>query len=132
MHHLVAENSPPLIFLFFISCIQNAYSVFKDHPQVISDKIGLLSLSLGSIVTIFLLAESAVVKASSKCTKPPKHSCILCPHACVGNDAVVVSAELQNLQNCVVFQPACAVCISGINIYLKGGNLRAVSELIAV
>lgn len=101
---------------------------------MISDKIGLLSLSVGSIVTIFLLAESAVVKASNKCTKPPKYSCILCSQACVdfiqGNDAVVVSTELQNIQNCVVFQPVCAVCISGINIYLHGGNLRAVSELI--
>lgn len=103
---------------------------------MISDKIGLLSLSLGSIITIFLLAESAVVKASNKCTKPPKYSCILCSHARVdfiqGNDAVVVSTELQNMQNCVVFQPVCAVCISAINIYLHGGNLRAVSELIAM
>ncbi|XP_075886496.1 acyl-coenzyme A thioesterase 1-like [Nelusetta ayraudi] len=44
---------------------ETAFSFLKDHPQVISDKVGMFGFSSGSVVTIFLMAESAVVKASN-------------------------------------------------------------------
>lgn len=47
------------------SSTQTAFSFLKDHPQVISDKVGMFGFSSGSVVTIFLMAESAVVKASN-------------------------------------------------------------------
>lgn len=52
-------------FEFPNSSAQTAFSFLKDHPQVISDKVGMFGLSVGSVVTIFLMAESAVVKASN-------------------------------------------------------------------
>lgn len=60
------------VFFFFIFLLstsaQTAFNILKDHPQVNPDKIGLFGLSLGSIVAIYLTAESTVVKASIKCT----------------------------------------------------------------
>lgn len=42
---------------------QTAFNIIKEHPQVISDRVGLFGLSLGSIVSFSLAAESVVVKA---------------------------------------------------------------------
>lgn len=66
------------LFLFSISdaSLQTAYSFLKEHPRVISDKVGMLGISLGALVTIFLMAESAVVKASNHSHK--YKSMVLC------------------------------------------------------
>lgn len=42
---------------------QTAFNILKEHPRVISDRVGLFGLSLGSIVSFLLAAESTVVKA---------------------------------------------------------------------
>lgn len=42
---------------------QTAFNIIKEHPRVIPDRIGLFGLSLGSIVSFSLAAESTVVKA---------------------------------------------------------------------
>lgn len=52
-------------FEFPNSSTQTAFSFLKGHPQVISDKVGMFGFSSGSVVTIFLMAESAVVKVSN-------------------------------------------------------------------
>lgn len=54
--------------------MQTAYSFLKEHPQVISEKVGMFGISLGSTVTIFLMAESTVVKASNS----SHNSMVLC------------------------------------------------------
>ncbi|TMS03064.1 Acyl-coenzyme A thioesterase 4 [Larimichthys crocea] len=51
-------ESAELEFSYF----ENAFSIVKDHPQVIPDKIGIFGLSLGSIMTVYLAAESTIVK----------------------------------------------------------------------
>ncbi|XP_041637297.1 peroxisomal succinyl-coenzyme A thioesterase-like [Cheilinus undulatus] len=39
-----------------------AFHILEDHPQVISDKVGIFGLSLGAIFAIYLMAESTVIK----------------------------------------------------------------------
>lgn len=51
-------KSADLEFRYF----ETAFSIIKDHPQVMPDRIGLVGLSLGSLVSIYLAAESSVVK----------------------------------------------------------------------
>lgn len=56
---------------FFCVCVlsassQTAYNILKTHPEVNPDKIGLFGLSLGSIVSIQVAAESTVIKASNR------------------------------------------------------------------
>uniref|UniRef100_UPI0037E82A61 peroxisomal succinyl-coenzyme A thioesterase-like n=1 Tax=Semicossyphus pulcher TaxID=241346 RepID=UPI0037E82A61 len=41
---------------------ETAFNILKDHPQVIPDKVGIFGLSLGSIVSIYLTAESTIIK----------------------------------------------------------------------
>ncbi|XP_038595246.1 peroxisomal succinyl-coenzyme A thioesterase-like [Micropterus salmoides] len=45
-----------------LNLFETAFCILKDHPQVIPEKIGLLGLSLGSTVTMYLAAESTVIK----------------------------------------------------------------------
>ncbi|XP_044041242.1 peroxisomal succinyl-coenzyme A thioesterase-like isoform X2 [Siniperca chuatsi] len=45
-----------------LNFFETAFSIVKDHPQVIPDKVGIFGLSLGSIVTIYLAAESTIIK----------------------------------------------------------------------
>lgn len=45
-----------------LNYFEKAFNIVKDHPQVIPDKVGIFGLSLGSIVTILLAAESSVIK----------------------------------------------------------------------
>lgn len=54
--------------------MQTAFSFLREHPQVISDKVGMFGISLGTTVTIFLMAESTVVKASNS----PHDAVVLC------------------------------------------------------
>lgn len=46
----------------FSASAQTAFNIVKEHPRVISDRVGLFGLSLGSIVSFSLAAESLVVK----------------------------------------------------------------------
>uniref|UniRef100_A0A3P9QDB5 Acyl-coenzyme A thioesterase 1-like n=1 Tax=Poecilia reticulata TaxID=8081 RepID=A0A3P9QDB5_POERE len=48
---------------------EKAYRVLKDHPQVIPDRVGIISLCLGTIVTLSLVAESSDITASRLLTK---------------------------------------------------------------
>uniref|UniRef100_UPI0037E75387 peroxisomal succinyl-coenzyme A thioesterase-like n=1 Tax=Semicossyphus pulcher TaxID=241346 RepID=UPI0037E75387 len=41
---------------------ESAFDIVKDHPQVIPDKVGIFGLSLGTILAIFLAAESKNIK----------------------------------------------------------------------
>nr|XP_033470136.1 peroxisomal succinyl-coenzyme A thioesterase-like [Epinephelus lanceolatus] len=41
---------------------ETALAIIRDHPQVMSDRVGIFGLSLGSTVTIYLAAESRVFK----------------------------------------------------------------------
>ncbi|KAK7896809.1 hypothetical protein WMY93_022134 [Mugilogobius chulae] len=41
---------------------ERAFSVVKDHPRVISDKVGIVGLSFGAIVAFYLATESKVIK----------------------------------------------------------------------
>uniref|UniRef100_A0A3P9QD87 Acyl-coenzyme A thioesterase 1-like n=1 Tax=Poecilia reticulata TaxID=8081 RepID=A0A3P9QD87_POERE len=43
---------------------EKAYRVLKDHPQVIPDRVGIISLCLGTIVTLSLVAESSDITHS--------------------------------------------------------------------
>ncbi|KAM7378514.1 hypothetical protein PAMA_013424 [Pampus argenteus] len=51
-------QSAELQFKYF----EAAFNIVKDHPLVIRDKVGMFGLSLGSIVTMYLAAESTVIK----------------------------------------------------------------------
>ncbi|KAK5849040.1 hypothetical protein PBY51_008715 [Eleginops maclovinus] len=51
-------NSAGLQFNYF----ETAFNIIKDHPQVISDRVGIFGLSLGSIVTFTLAAWSKLIK----------------------------------------------------------------------
>ncbi|XP_007575225.1 acyl-coenzyme A thioesterase 1-like [Poecilia formosa] len=53
-------KSTDLSFEYF----EKAYHVLKDHPQVIPDRVGIISLCLGTIVTLSLVVESAEIKPS--------------------------------------------------------------------
>ncbi|XP_011611535.2 peroxisomal succinyl-coenzyme A thioesterase-like isoform X1 [Takifugu rubripes] len=53
-------QSAELAFNYF----ETAFNIIKEHPRVISDRVGLFGLSLGSIVSFLLAAESIVVKPS--------------------------------------------------------------------
>nr|XP_020512032.1 bile acid-CoA:amino acid N-acyltransferase-like [Labrus bergylta] len=41
---------------------ETAFNIIKDHPQVIPDKVGILGLSLGTILAFYLAAESTKIK----------------------------------------------------------------------
>ncbi|XP_031714817.1 peroxisomal succinyl-coenzyme A thioesterase-like [Anarrhichthys ocellatus] len=41
---------------------ETAFNIVSDHPQVIPDRVGIVGLSLGSVVTSYLAAESSVIK----------------------------------------------------------------------
>lgn len=45
---------------------QTAFNIIQEHPQVIPDRVGIFGLSLGSLVTMHIAAESSVVKASDR------------------------------------------------------------------
>lgn len=54
-----------LIFQFGSSALtQTAFSFLQEHPQVVPDRVGLFGLSLGCIITLYLAAESSVVKVT--------------------------------------------------------------------
>ncbi|XP_070848319.1 peroxisomal succinyl-coenzyme A thioesterase-like isoform X1 [Chaetodon trifascialis] len=57
LEYLSSDDQYPLF-----SIIEAAFSILKDHPQVIPERVGIFGLSLGSILTIFFTAESAVIK----------------------------------------------------------------------
>ncbi|XP_042371615.1 peroxisomal succinyl-coenzyme A thioesterase-like, partial [Plectropomus leopardus] len=44
------------------SYFETAFSIVRDHPQVMADRVGILGLSLGTAVAILLAAESSAVK----------------------------------------------------------------------
>ncbi|KAI3366606.1 hypothetical protein L3Q82_009293, partial [Scortum barcoo] len=44
---------------------ETAFNMIKDHPRVSPDRVGIFGLSLGSIVSMYLLAYSTVIKAIS-------------------------------------------------------------------
>uniref|UniRef100_A0A7N6A6J1 Acyl-CoA thioesterase 16 n=1 Tax=Anabas testudineus TaxID=64144 RepID=A0A7N6A6J1_ANATE len=45
-----------------LNYFEKAFDVLKNHPQVIPDRVGVLGLSLGSIVIFYLMAESPTFK----------------------------------------------------------------------
>ncbi|XP_045916042.1 peroxisomal succinyl-coenzyme A thioesterase-like [Micropterus dolomieu] len=45
-----------------LNLFETGFGFLKDHPQVIPDKVGIFGLSLGSTVTMYLAAESTVIK----------------------------------------------------------------------
>ncbi|KAM9845600.1 peroxisomal succinyl-coenzyme A thioesterase-like isoform 2-T2 [Aulostomus maculatus] len=47
-----------------LNYFETAFSVVREHPQVMPDRVGIFGLSLGSIVALRLAAESAVAKPS--------------------------------------------------------------------
>eukprot|EP00064_Thunnus_orientalis_P019214 superscaffoldBa00004707_g19329 len=51
-------KSAELEFKYF----EAAFNIVKDHPQVIPDRVGIFGLSLGAIVTMYLAAESTIIK----------------------------------------------------------------------
>jgi len=57
------------VFLIVLSvphsgCPQTAFEIIQDHPQVISDRVGILGLSFGTMVTLMVATSSKVVKVS--------------------------------------------------------------------
>lgn len=55
------------IFQFGSSALtQTAFSFLQEHPQVVPDRVALFGLSLGCIITLYLAAESAVVKVTGR------------------------------------------------------------------
>uniref|UniRef100_A0A671X5V1 Acyl-CoA thioesterase 18 n=1 Tax=Sparus aurata TaxID=8175 RepID=A0A671X5V1_SPAAU len=51
-------ESADLEFKYF----ETAFNIIKEHPQVIPDRVGMFGLSLGSLVTMHVAAESTIVK----------------------------------------------------------------------
>ncbi|XP_040004924.1 peroxisomal succinyl-coenzyme A thioesterase-like [Xiphias gladius] len=51
-------QSAELEFNYF----EKAFNIVKDHPQVMPDRVGIFGLSLGSIVAMYLAAESTLIK----------------------------------------------------------------------
>nr|XP_020512027.1 acyl-coenzyme A thioesterase 4-like [Labrus bergylta]XP_020512028.1 acyl-coenzyme A thioesterase 4-like [Labrus bergylta]XP_029137583.1 acyl-coenzyme A thioesterase 4-like [Labrus bergylta]XP_029137584.1 acyl-coenzyme A thioesterase 4-like [Labrus bergylta] len=45
-----------------IQYFETAFNIIKDHPQVIPDKVGILGLSLGTMLAFNLVAESTKIK----------------------------------------------------------------------
>ncbi|XP_041636232.1 peroxisomal succinyl-coenzyme A thioesterase-like [Cheilinus undulatus] len=45
-----------------IQYFESAFNLIKDHPQVIPDRVGIFGLSLGTILAIYLAAESTKIK----------------------------------------------------------------------
>ncbi|XP_054480381.1 peroxisomal succinyl-coenzyme A thioesterase-like isoform X1 [Anoplopoma fimbria] len=45
-----------------LNYFETAFNIVSEHPQVIPDRVGIFGLSLGSIVTINLTAESSVIE----------------------------------------------------------------------
>ncbi|XP_076731798.1 acyl-coenzyme A thioesterase 1 isoform X1 [Maylandia zebra] len=41
---------------------ETAFNIIKDHPQVMSDRVGIFGLSLGSLVAVTLAAYSTIIK----------------------------------------------------------------------
>ncbi|XP_042338152.1 acyl-coenzyme A thioesterase 1-like [Plectropomus leopardus] len=41
---------------------ETAFNIIRDHPQVHPDRVGIFGLSLGSIVTVALAAESSIIE----------------------------------------------------------------------
>lgn len=74
IHYIIISDLFACVLLadpFLCVCVlcafsQTAYNILKTHPQVNPDKIGLFGLSLGSIVSIQMAAESLVIKASHR------------------------------------------------------------------
>lgn len=87
---------------------------------MIPDKIGIFGLSLGSIMTVYLAAESTIVKAS-------RGSFIFIPEYVGVNQRSGV-----RLYHCVVFQPLCCVCVSASHFYPPGKNLHGVYEVMTM
>ncbi|XP_042258413.1 acyl-coenzyme A thioesterase 1-like isoform X2 [Thunnus maccoyii] len=51
-------KSAELEFKYF----EAAFNIVKDHPQVIPGRVGIFGLSIGAIVTMYLAAESTIIK----------------------------------------------------------------------
>ncbi|CAJ1054548.1 peroxisomal succinyl-coenzyme A thioesterase-like isoform X2 [Xyrichtys novacula] len=45
-----------------IQYFEVSFNIVKDHPQVISDKVGIIGLSLGAIIAFYIASESKVAK----------------------------------------------------------------------
>ncbi|KAM3587927.1 uncharacterized protein V6R79_017450 [Siganus canaliculatus] len=43
---------------------ENAFNIISEHPQVMPGRVGLIGLSLGAIVSLYLAAQSSVIKPS--------------------------------------------------------------------
>ncbi|KAK2882946.1 peroxisomal succinyl-coenzyme A thioesterase-like isoform X2 [Channa argus] len=50
------------VALELLDYFETAFNIIKHHPQVMPDRVGIFGLSLGSIMTIYLAAESTVIK----------------------------------------------------------------------
>ncbi|XP_067437482.1 peroxisomal succinyl-coenzyme A thioesterase-like [Thunnus thynnus] len=51
-------KSAELEFKYF----EAAFNIVKDHPQVIPDRVGIFGISLGATFTMYLAAESTIIK----------------------------------------------------------------------
>lgn len=50
-------------FIFLLSdYVQAAFTILQEHPEVVPDRVGVLGSSAGSIVTLYLTAESTAVQ----------------------------------------------------------------------
>uniref|UniRef100_A0A8C5HC28 Acyl-coenzyme A thioesterase 4-like n=1 Tax=Gouania willdenowi TaxID=441366 RepID=A0A8C5HC28_GOUWI len=69
------------------SYFETAFNVIKDHPQVKTDRVGILGLSLGSAVTLNLATESSVVEPRCiVCVK--RYACIPPPLSAFGSTPI--------------------------------------------
>ncbi|XP_030576504.1 acyl-coenzyme A thioesterase 1-like isoform X2 [Archocentrus centrarchus] len=69
LNYLLLNQESANVFTYF----ETAFNIIKDHPQVIPDRVGILGLSLGSLVALSLVAYSTVIK-------PRCVVCISCNH----------------------------------------------------
>ncbi|KAM9328191.1 peroxisomal succinyl-coenzyme A thioesterase-like isoform 2-T2 [Pholidichthys leucotaenia] len=60
LEYLSADEHRPTKMEF--SYFETAFSIVKEHPQVMADRVGIFGLSLGSVVAFLLAAESTIVK----------------------------------------------------------------------
>ncbi|XP_051805779.1 acyl-coenzyme A thioesterase 1-like [Acanthochromis polyacanthus] len=70
---LLASHGFATMSLDYLSCSQSvftygetAFNFIKDHPQVVADRIGVVGLCIGSLLALYLAADSTVVKP--RCT----------------------------------------------------------------
>lgn len=90
---------------------------------MIPDRVGIFGLSLGSLVTMHIAAESSVVKASDRwlILVAKSHRCrILRP---VRSASICFTCHRVA---CVVFQPRCCICVSGSHFYPRDRTIMEV------